>query len=333
VFASSLVAIALVHTQVAGVERGEYLDALRLITSDSLRGNVSFLASDAMAGRNTPSKELDIAAEYIASRFRQYGLKPQPDGTYFQVIEGKNGRNVIGVLPGSDAKLKDSYVLLSAHYDHIGAREMEGDGIFNGANDNASGTSGVIEIAHALGSLKTRPKRTIVFLAWTGEERGLLGSRAYAKSPIFAIEKTVANLNLEQIGRTDDSEASRVAAVSVTGMDYSSVGKTLSEVGKRTGIDVQKHPQFSDMFFARSDNAALALAGVPAHTICTAFEFPDYHKVGDHWDKLDYTNMEKVVRFVAASVLSLADDPKDPIWDASNPKAQRFREKRKAVGG
>jgi Zn-dependent M28 family amino/carboxypeptidase len=309
--------------------------ALNEISAPSLRGHVSFLASDALEGRGTPSRGLDVAAEYIAAQFRRAGLEPVGDDGYFQTTEfaprnsaegAKKVRNVIGVLRGSDPKLKDTYVLVTAHYDHLGVKPTgEGDRIYNGANDNASGTASVMEVASALSKLKQRPKRSIVFMTFWGEERGLRGSRYYGANPVFPIEKTVANVNLEQVGRTDDAEGPRVAAVSMTGQDYSDVGAIFEAAGKVVGVAVQKHPQFSDAFFNRSDNQALADLGVPAHTICTAFEFPDYHAVGDHWEKLDYANLEKVNRLVALGILTIADSAKAPDWNAGNTKASPYR--------
>ena len=116
-------------------------------------------------------------------------------------------RNVMGVIPGSDPVLKDTYVLVTAHYDHLGVKPPgEGDRIFNGANDDGSGTVSVIEIANALATLKHRPKRTLVFMTFFGEEKGEMGSRYYSKHPVLPLEKTVADVNLEQLGRTDSSE-------------------------------------------------------------------------------------------------------------------------------
>jgi Zn-dependent M28 family amino/carboxypeptidase len=234
-------------------------------------------------------------------------------------------RNVIGLLRGSDPALKDSYVLVTAHYDHLGMRPgTGGDNIFNGANDDGSGTVSVIELASALSSLKPRPKRSIVFMTFFGEEKGLLGSRYYGRHPAFPIEKTIADVNLEQVGRTDSSEGPQIANASLTGFDYSDVGMTLKSAGELTGITVYKHEQNSDAFFARSDNQALADQGVPAHTLCTAFVYPDYHGVGDHWEKIDYANMEKVDRMVALAVIMLADNPEAPRWNEANPKAARY---------
>src|SRR5580658_3524348 len=119
------------------------------ISESSLRGNLSFLSSDLLEGRDTPSRGLDLAAEYIAAQFRRAGLEPAGGDGYFQdaMVKGQVVRNVAGLLRGSDGALADTYVILSAHYDHLGIRPNGGDRIYNGANDDGSGTVSVIEIA------------------------------------------------------------------------------------------------------------------------------------------------------------------------------------------
>ncbi|HLK62436.1 MAG TPA: M28 family peptidase [Bryobacteraceae bacterium] len=234
-------------------------------------------------------------------------------------------RNVVGVLRGSDAALKDTYVLITGHYDHLGMRGTgEGDHIFNGANDDASGTSSVIEIAHTLASLPAHPKRSIVFIALFGEELGLFGSRYYAQHPIFPLAKTVADINLEQLGRTDVDGGTHVGIVNVTGYDFTSLTEEFKRAGNAFDIQVQKDEKNSDPFFARSDNQAFADAGVPAHTLSVGYVFPDYHQVGDEWPKIDYENMAKVARTVALAILDVADNPIAPSWNASNPKTERY---------
>jgi len=352
--------------------------ALDRVSADSLRGHLSFIASDLLEGRNTPSRGLEIASEYIAAQFRRAGLEPAGDAggeSYFQTSEwsvgpvrgdivelavddgkqklrarrdqlaaigvnveqqpdGANGgsekpvvklRNVVGLLRGSDPALKDSYVIVSAHYDHIGVRPTgEGDRINNGANDDGSGTVSVIELATALASLKQRPKRSVVFIAWFGEEKGLQGSRYYARHPVIPLEKTVAMVNLEQLGRTDDSEGPRLNSATLTGFDFTDLGPIFRAAGEKTGVDVYKHEKNSDAFFSRSDNQALADAGIPAHTLCVAFIFPDYHKVGDHWEKIDYANLARVDRMIALALVTIADNAGQPKWNESNPKTERY---------
>ncbi len=311
----------------------EHLQALDRITSDDLKGHLWFIASDLLEGRGTPSRGLDVAAEYIAAQFRRCGLEPAGDDDYFQTSEmaprgsseKQKVRNVIGILRGSDPKLKDTYVMVTAHYDHLGIRKTEQrEVIYNGANDDGSGTVSVIALAEALSSLKTRPRRSIVFMTFFGEERGELGSAYYGKHPVVPLDKTIADVNLEQVGRTDDSEGPRVGAVSMTGFDYSDVGNIFLEAGKAIGVGVQKHPKFSDAFFSRSDNQAIAYFGVPAHTICTAFVYPDYHRPSDHRDKVDYANMAKVDQMVGLGLLMLADSSAEPKWNEANPKTSAY---------
>lgn len=361
--------------------------ALDRISADSLRGNLSFIASDALEGRNTPSRGLDIAAEYIAAQFRRAGVEPGGDSgsvggerSYFQTViwnvtgrtnnaveltagDGKQKmrvqerqlppgsgeppppapgqsvspdstprsfttRNVIGLLRGSDPVLKDTYVVVSAHYDHVGIGGCRGvsaaDNICNGANDDGSGTVSVVELATALATLKQRPKRSILFITWFGEEKGLQGSRYYGRNPVFPLEKTVAMVNLEQVGRTDSSEGPQLSNATLTGFDFTDLGPIFKSAGEKTGITVYKHDKNSDAFFGRSDNQAMADAGIPAHTLCTAFEYPDYHGAADHWEKVDYANMAKVNRMVGLALVMIANNSDAPKWNDANPKTARY---------
>lgn len=333
----------------------EAKNLLQGISGDAMRGHLSFLASDLLEGRGTPSRGLDLAAEYIAAQFRIAGLEAVGDDGYFQTADwtqikppprrnpnapasatsatsvaqevepAPTGpvkvRNVIGVLRGSDPVLRDSYILVTAHYDHLG---IQGGKIFNGANDNGSGTVSVIELAKAFAAMKVKPKRSIVFMTFFGEEKGLIGSRYYGKNPIFPLAKTVAGINLEQVGRTDDSEGVQIAAANITGFDFSEVGEAIVQAGVATDIKVWKHPVNSDRYFGQSDNQALADQGVPAHTISVAYGFPDYHAANDDWEKVDYANMEKVDRAIALAVLNIANNPVAPKWNANNPKAAKY---------
>jgi hypothetical protein len=250
-------------------------------------------------------------------------------------------KNVIGILRGSDPVLAKTAVLLTAHYDHIGTVETAGqmsmhapgdspDHIYNGANDDGSGTVSVVEIARAFSHLKLRPKRSIVFMTFFGEERGELGSQFYGKHPVFPISKTVADVNLEQVGRTDSTVGPQLNNASVTGFDFSDVSGFLERAGARLGIKVYRDPEASDAYFTRSDNDALAEQGVPAHTLCVAFDFPDYHGVGDEWQKINYENMAKVDRMVLLALFDIANSERAPQWNARNAKTELFRAARAA---
>lgn len=296
------------------------------IKADALRGHVSFLASDLLEGRDTPSRGLDLAGEYIASQFRRYGLEPGGDSDYFQSVvvrpedpNSPKSRNVIGILRGSDPALKDEFVMLSSHYDHVGVVRQPKDGetdlIFNGANDDASGTASVLEVAYALSSLHPRPRRNVIFVLFCCEEKGLRGSRWYAGHPAVPLAKTVAHLNLEQMGRTDSTEGPKLATLNVTGFDFSSLTQALVAAGRLTDVKVLKDDKSSDAYFNRSDNGPIAALGIPAHTASVAYGFPDYHAVGDEWQKLDYDNMAKVDNAVGIAILRIANATAPPKWN------------------
>lgn len=330
--------LAATSAQAAGPELPpSQAQLLSRISADAMRGDLSFLASDAVEGRGTPSRGLDIAAEYIAAQFRGAGLEPLGDDGYFQTADWRKiapaplpVRNVAGLLRGSDPRLAGSYLLVTAHYDHLGVREADGaDPIYNGANDDGSGTVSVIALARAFAAQQPRPRRSIVFMAVFGEEHGLVGSRYYGAHPLVP----VADINLEQVGRTDDSEGPQVRAAAVTGFDYSDVGAILRKAGELTGTRITRHPVNSDRYFAASDNQALADLGVPAHTVSVAYDFPDYHGAADTWDKIDYANMAAIVRTVALAILTIADDPQPPRWNAGNPKAAKYAEAARRLHG
>lgn len=289
------------------------------VTPADLRAHVEFLASDMLEGRATPSRGLDLAAEYIAVQFRRAGL-----AVSFQQGDKPDVRNVAGILIGST--IPDQYVLVTAHYDHLGTNEKgegEGDRINNGANDNASGVASMIEIARALAESKVGPKRTIVFIAFYGEELGLFGSRYYAAHPLVPIDATVAQINLEQTGRSDDLELPGKALLSLTGYSYSQVTPILRAAAAPWGVRFVERRKWTDAAFERSDNEALAKAGVPAHTVASAFTFADYHLPSDESARLDYGNMAKVTAAIAAGVSAIANRTEPPHWYLGAPFGQK----------
>jgi hypothetical protein len=325
---------------------------LNSISPNRLRADLSFLASDTLAGRNTPSPGLEAAAEFIGSRFRAAGLEALVNGSYFQTAdltamvkqaaehhhqqapEGPVvGRNVIGLLRGSDPALRETYIIISAHYDHVGTIETAqgrtlvkaaaaNDRIFNGANDDGSGTVSVIALAEAFSRLKLKPKRSIAFIAFCGEEWGLLGSRFYAEHPVFPLKQTVANINLEQVGRTDGDIAK--GSASLTGFNFTSMGRLFQRAGLTFGLNVYQDKN-SARYFNQSDNVSFARFGIPDNTICTAFEFPDYHGLKDEWPKIDYTSMAKVDRVVGAVAWYLAESPMPPEWNSEVTETEKYR--------
>lgn len=219
-------------------------------------------------------------------------------------------RNVAGIIRGSDPALRDQYVLLTAHYDHLGKGSR---GIFHGANDNGSGTVSVMEIAAALATINPHPKRSILFMTVFGEEEGLLGSYYYTHHPLVPLGSTVADINLEQMGRTDEQTGREVHAFAFTGPEFSDLPAIMTHAAKAEGISVYRRKDADD-YFDRSDNYTFAQHGVIAHTIAVAFEYPDYHALGDTVDKIDFANMAAVDRGIAAGLIELADEPGVPQW-------------------
>jgi len=235
-------------------------------------------------------------------------------------------RNVIGILRGSDPALSDTAVMLTAHYDHLGVLPNGGSGdrIYSGANDDGSGVVSVIAAARALAGLKQRPRRSILFITFFGEEEGLVGSNYYAHHPVWPLEKTIAQLNLEQVGRTDSTEGRQLSNATLTGFDFSDLTSYVQRAGRSTGIRIYKDARNSDAYFTESDNLSLAEAGVPAETLCVAFDYSDYHAVGDKWQKIDYDNMAKVDRAVALALYLMADSDQPVHWNEANPKTAPY---------
>jgi Zn-dependent M28 family amino/carboxypeptidase len=225
-------------------------------------------------------------------------------------------RNVVGVLRGSDPVLREQYILLTAHYDHLGRSER---GIFHGANDNASGTVSVIEIARALAA-NPHPARSIIFIALFGEEEGLLGSYYYARHPLVPLKDTVADVNLEQMGRTDDTSGRKLGEFAITGPSFSNLPGIVAAGAKTEGVKVYAGKDADD-YFDRSDNFSFAQYGVISHTIAVAFEYPDYHALGDKLEKIDFNNMAAVDRGVAAGLVALANSPQSPKWSTAKAAA------------
>ena len=285
-------------------------DPYATFTPEALNSHVKWLADDERGGRITPSPGGDASAHYIAERFREIGARPVTGGDYSQMTGQPGVVNILGVIRGSDPRLAGEILMISAHHDHLGTLKKDiPDKIYNGANDDASGVSGIIETGRALAALK--PKRSILLAAFCSEEQGLVGSRWYGDHAAFALKKTIGIIELEQIGRTDDADGERKDAVAITGFRFSTLPSAFTKAARRLRMRV-KDNQHGDKYFNDSDNASLARKGVPAHTVCVAFQYPDYHRPTDTWDKLDYKNMARVVRLVTTASFDIANAPLAP---------------------
>lgn len=285
----------------------------------SIHAELGFLASDAVHGRGSGTPDELIAAAYIASELEQIGVVPAGDsGGYIQNVSGKlpfhggpkdwNTRNVIGVLEGSDQKLKSEVVLLTAHLDHLGVRKSDaGEAIYHGADDDASGCVAVLQLARVLASGK-RPKRTVVFAFFGSEETGGQGNGYFLQHPPVPIEKIIANLEFEMIGRPD--AAVKPGELWLTGFDRSNLGPELAKHGAHLVAD--PHP--AEQFFMRSDNFALAKQGVIAHTVSSFGLHAEYHKPNDDLAHIDFAHMEHAIESMLKPVQWLVNSDFKPEW-------------------
>ena len=290
------------------------------ITPQRLRAHVELLASDRLRGRPTPSPELDEAAKYLREQLHGYGLvapplAPEHEQRFECGGPGNPGpaSNVIALLPGRDPGLAAQTVLVSAHYDHVGVREIGEDAIFNGANDDASGTAAVLAIAEALAAAP--PRRSVLFVAFCGEELGLLGSRHFAEDPARPLADVVAHVNLEMLGRPGAADPpvawlpGSTRSDLVTWLAAANPGASAVRFVDGTAIGVEEGGAFD-----RADNYPLALAGVVAHTVAAGTIDELYHSPDDESDSLDYDRMAVIVQAVARGVHRLAEHDGRPAW-------------------
>lgn len=289
------------------------------IREDNIRAELGFLASDAMQGRGSGTNFERIAAEYIGSQFRQFGLEPGGDTDsagnkgFVQRVPLESATsgatwNVIGVLRGSDPRAASEVIMLSAHLDHLGVNEaLTDDKIFNGADDDASGCVAVMELARVLASGK-RPRRTIYFICFGSEERGGFGSRYFIAQSPLPLTQIIADLNLEMLGRPDPKVAA--GTLWLTGFERSTLGPELARQGAALVAD--PHPE--QHFFQRSDNYMLALRGVIAHTVSSFGLHTDYHRPSDEVSKIDFPFMTKSLNSLVNPVRWLANSTFRPTW-------------------
>ena len=286
-----------------------------VIDSSMVRKHLYTLAADNMEGRQSGTPGIEKAAVYIESEFKKIGLSTFGDlDSYRQTFTFKNRKskddiissNIIGVLEGKSKK--DEYVIISAHYDHLGMKKSgEGDLIYNGANDDASGVTGVLALAAYF--KKVGHERTIVFAAFTAEEMGLIGSTYFGKEIDAA--KFVAGINLEMIGKTPSFVANTAW---LTGFERSDFGKIIQKNLKGSGYQLFPDPYKNFNLFFRSDNASLARLGVPSHTFSTTpiDKDPDYHQVSDEAETLNITVITQTIQAVAIGTESIINGEDTP---------------------
>lgn len=298
-----------------GVKKEDISTSAFFIDSTLVKKHLYTLASDEMEGRRSGTKGIEKAAQYIENEFKRIGLTNfEGLDSYRQTFTFTNRRskkeiesaNIIGVLEGKSKK--DEYVIISAHYDHLGiGKPIEGDSIYNGANDDASGVTGVLALADYF--KKVGNERTIVFAAFTAEEMGLIGSTHFGKG--IDANKFVAGINLEMIGKTPSFGPNTAW---LTGFERSDFGKIVQKNLEGSGYQLFPDPYKNFNLFFRSDNASLARLGVPSHTFSTtAIDVDkDYHKVTDEAETLNMTVITQTIQAVAKGTKSIIDGKDTP---------------------
>lgn len=299
------------------------------INEADVHKHIAALSDDAMKGRKAGTEGAELAAQYIESEFKRIGLQPFFDSdAYRQNFEhNEMGMfNVVGLLPGNSKK--DEYIIVSAHYDHLGIKdEGEGDLIFNGANDNASGTAAVISLAEYWAN-RADNERSILFVAFTAEEMGLIGSNHFGTQ--IDADHIIAGINIEMIGK-ESSYGPNTAWI--TGFDRSDFGNIVQKNLEGSEFTLHPDPYYPKFnLFFRSDNAALAMLGVPAHSFSTSpADDKDYHKVSDELATLDVAIITRTINVIAIGTKSLIDGSDTPtrieLTDGELGKFKKMLEK------
>lgn len=287
------------------------------IDSVTVKKHLYTLASNDMQGRKTGTPGIEKAAKYIEQEFHRIGLTTYDTlKSYRQTFTFTDKRskkelttsNIIGVLEGKSKK--NEYVIISAHYDHLGIKKKEGqlDSIYNGANDDASGVTGVLALAEYF-KMKGNNERTILFTAFTGEEMGLIGSTYFGKG--IDANKFVAGINLEMIGKVPSFGPNTAW---LTGFERSDFGKIIQKNLVDTGYQLFPDPYKKFNLFFRSDNASLARLGVPSHTFSTTpiDVDKDYHQASDEAKTLNMTVITQTIQAVAKGTESIINGKDTP---------------------
>ena len=307
------------------------------ITEKELKEHLYIYASDEFEGRDTGEPGQKKAVEYLRNYYKSIGVEPGDiEGDYFQemtlTMRGRRGQkpktveteNVVAIIKGSEKP--DEYVVITAHLDHVG---VDDTGIYNGADDDGSGTVALLEIAEAFKKAADKgkgPKRSIVFLHVTGEEKGLLGSAYYADNPIYPLENTVVNLNVDMIGRIDPSRREKNRDyIYLIGSDHDSVDlHKLSEQTNAESVNMTLDYRFNDKndpnrFYYRSDHYNFAKNGIPIIFYFTGTH-ADYHKITDTPDKIEYDLLEMRSRLIFYTAWNIANRDKRLVVD---PKPEK----------
>ena len=305
---------------------------LQTITQEDLKTHLYIIASDEMQGRNTGEVGQKKAGKYIVEQYQKNRIShPSKANSYFQSIPASyfqkafspklgDSENIWAFIEGTDKK--DEIVVISAHYDHVGMKNGE---VYNGADDDGSGTVTLLEVAQALQKAKNEgngPRRSILFLHVTGEEHGLHGSRYYTEHPLYPLAKTVADVNIDMVGRRDDFHKDSNNYVYIIGSDYlSSDLFDLTEKANKDFVNLQLDYKYNDRndpnrFYYRSDHYNFAKHNIPSVFLFNGTH-EDYHMPTDDPEKIEYDALAKRAQFAFTIVWDLANRDNRPVVDKS----------------
>jgi len=327
--------ISLFAQQTGLSEDNTKLKYVNTITANDLKDYLYVLASDSLQGRETGTAGQIDAANYIANFFKEIGIPPYKYNTYFQKFKvrlvkryGKQnkknnnkyvkGENIIGFIEGSD--LKDEIVVITAHYDHLGVKEDTL--IYNGADDNGSGTSAIMEIAQAFMLAKKEgngPRRSVLIMPVSGEEKGLLGSKYYTDNPIYPLENTIANLNVDMIGRIDQNHDNPDYVYLIGSDRLSSELHQISEDINKQYFNLELDYTFNaeddpNRYYYRSDHYNFAKNNIPVIFYFNGIH-EDYHKPTDTVEKINFEKIQKISRYIFLTAWELANRDERPRLD------------------
>lgn len=295
---------------------------LNSITKEKAMEYIGVLAHDSLQGREAGTKDGLKAANYLRAELESMGLKPWR-GNYFQPFSGSrhggtssnnpNMQNVLGYIQG---KKSDEIVIIGAHYDHVGIRSNgTNDTIYNGADDNASGTSAVLQVAKAFVESGEKPERTIIFALWDGEEKGLLGSfffveDHYSYTPIPLTEPIPVKgyINLDMIGRNKNKDAT-THVITYTSSSKPKLAEWVKNDIETYNLNLSPDFQPSDQLPGGSDHLPFDQKGVPFIFYFTDMH-PDYHKASDHADKINYDKVTNITKIAFLNLWKMANETK-----------------------
>lgn len=295
--------------------------AYQQIKLNDLKKNLHIIASDEMAGRDTGSPGQKKAGEYIVQFYKDLGVSfPKKLGSYYQKVPSSfmkkrgggnltDSENILAFIEGSEKP--EEIIVISAHYDHVGTKNGV---VYNGADDDGSGTVAVMQIAKAFQSAKKKgkgPKRSVLFLHVTGEEHGLFGSSYYSENPVFPLAHTVADLNIDMIGRDDPANRGKNYVYVIGSEMLSSELKIINEAANKKTHNLELNykyddPKDPDRLYYRSDHYNFAKHGIPV-----AFYFDgiheDYHQPTDDVEKIDFNLLQKRTQLIFTTAWELAN--------------------------